>query len=111
MTKVTIYRKNGRIVGYKATGHSEYAEYGEDIVCAALSMALQLPLGGIQDVLDLMPKFEIDSDGYLMVDMRGMNTLGKEKELDALLESMALMVENLSKEYPKNVKLVEKEEI
>ena len=39
-----------------------------------------------------------------------MNASGKEKELDALLESMALMVENLSKEYPKNVKLVEKEE-
>ena len=62
MTKVTIYRKNGRIVGYKATGHSEYAEYE-------------------------------------FATLR-----------DALLESMALMVENLSKEYPKNVKLVEKEE-
>ena len=51
MTRIEIYRKKGRVVGYKATGHSGYAEYGEDIVCAALSMALQLPLGGMQDVL------------------------------------------------------------
>ena len=110
MTRVEIFRKNGRIVGYKAHGHSDYAEYGEDIVCAALSMALQMPLGGMQDVLELIPKFDIDSDGYLRVDMRGMDNKGKERELDTLLESMALMVENLSKEYPKNVKLVEKEE-
>ena len=38
MTRIEIYRKKGRVVGYKATGHSGYAEYGEDIVCAALSM-------------------------------------------------------------------------
>ncbi len=42
--------------------------------------------------------------------MRGMYNKCKERELDTLLESMALMVKNLSKEYPKNVKLVEKEE-
>ena len=110
MTRIEIYRKKGRVVGYKATGHSDYAEYGEDIVCAALSMALQLPLGGMQDVLDIYPKFEIDSDGYLSVDMRGMDNKGKEKELDTLLESMVLMIKSLSKDYPKNIKLVEKEE-
>ena len=55
-------------------------------------MALQLPLGGMQDVLDIYPKFEIDSDGYLSVDMRGMDNKGKEKELDTLLESMVLMI-------------------
>ena len=110
MTKVEIYRNQGRIVKYKATGHSGYAEYGEDLVCAALSMALQLPLGGIQDVLDIYPKFEIDSDGYLSVDMRGMDNKGKERELDALLESMVLMIRSLSRDYPKNIKLVEKEE-
>lgn len=64
-------------------------------------MALQLPLGGMQDVLDIYPKFEIDSDGYLSVDMRGMDNKGKEKELDTLLESMVLMIKSLSKDYPK----------
>lgn len=110
MTKIEIYRKKGRIVGYKATGHSGYAEYGEDIVCAALSMALQLPLGGMQDVLDIYPKFEIDSDGYLNVDIREIDKKGKDSELNTLLESMVIMIRSLSKDYPKNIKLVEKEE-
>ena len=110
MTKVEVFRNEGRIVGYKATGHSDYAEYGEDIVCAALSMALQLPLGGMQDILGIYPRFDIDSDGYLNVDLRNMNVGDKQRELNVLLESMVLMIRNLSKDYPKNIKLVEKEE-
>lgn len=110
MTTIEIFRKNSRIIGYKATGHSGYACLGEDIVCAALSMALQLPLGGMQDVLGIFPRFEINSDGFLSVDLRGMDNREKQKELDTLLESMVLMIRNLSKEYPKNIKLVEKEE-
>jgi len=111
MTKVEIFRKNKRVVHYRATGHAEYADYGEDIVCAALSMAMQLPLGGMQGVLRVMPLFDINSDGFLEVDMKEMDCEGKEKEIDTLLESMVLMIRELSKEYPKNIKLVEKEDI
>jgi hypothetical protein len=110
MTKVEILRQKGRIVKYKATGHAEYADMGEDIVCAALSMAMQFPLGGMQDVLSITPRFEIDSDGYMEVDLRGMDLSSKEKEVQTLLESMTVMIKELSKEYPKYVKLVEKEE-
>ena len=36
MTKIEVIRKSGSVVKYQATGHSEYGEYGSDIVCAAL---------------------------------------------------------------------------
>lgn len=111
MTTVEIYKKNSSIIRYRATGHSEYADYGEDIVCAALSMALQMALGGIQEVLDIYPKFEINDDGFMEVDLEFVDTKGKEKEMNALLDSMFLMVKQLSKDYPKNIKLVEKEEL
>ena len=110
MTKIEVFRKEGRIVGYKATGHSGYADYGQDIVCAALSMAMQLPLGGMQEILEVYPKFDIDADGYLNVDLRNMPTNGKDGEISILLESMFVMIRELSKEYPKNIKLVVKEE-
>ena len=111
MTKVEVLRKNGRIISYKAVGHAEYDEYGSDIVCAALSTALQFPLGGFQDVLDIYPRFEISSDGLLSVDLADMDLKGKEREVHTLLESMMVIVKQLSKDYPKNIKLVEKEEI
>ena len=111
MTKIEISRNKGRVVRYKATGHAEYAEYGQDIVCAAISMAMQFPLGGMQEILGITPRFEIDSDGYLDVDMRGMDFSEKIKEVVVLLDTMVLMWKELSKGYPKHIKLVEKEEI
>lgn len=111
MTKVEIFRKNKKVVLYRATGHAEFADYGEDIVCAALSVAMQMTLNGMQQVLKVMPLFDINDDGFLEVDMKEMDYKGKEKEIDTLLESMVLMIRELSKEYPKNIKLVEKEDI
>lgn len=110
MTKIEIFRKNGSIIKYKATGHSEYDEYGKDIVCSAISTILQYPLAGMLEVLEIFPKFEINSDGYLEVDISKVDRKKKEKELDTLLESMFIMVKSLSQDYPKNIKLVEKEE-
>ena len=111
MTEIEVLRKNGRIIKYKAAGHAEYDEYGSDIVCAALSTALQFPLAGFQDVLDIYPRFEISSEGLLSVDLADMDLKGKEREINTLLESMLVIVKQLSKDYPKNIKLVEKEEI
>ena len=111
MTEIEILRKNGRIISYKAVGHAEYDEYGSDIVCAALSTALQFPLAGFQDVLEIYPRFEISSEGLLSVELADMDLKGKEREVNTLLESMLVIVKQLSRDYPKNIKLVEKEEI
>ena len=111
MTEIEILRKNGRIISYKAVGHAEYDEYGSDIVCAALSTALQFPLVGFQDVLEIYPRFEISSEGLLSVELADMDLKGKEREVNTLLESMVVVLRGLAKEYPKNIKLVEKEEI
>lgn len=109
MTKIEVFKKNGKIVRYRSSGHAEYANHGEDIVCAAISTNLQFPLAGLTEILDLIPKFEID-DGFLEVDLRGLDYRGKDCEINVLLESMALMIRELQKEYPKYIKLVEKEE-
>lgn len=58
------FRKNGSIIGYRANGHSGYSEHGSDIVCAALSAALQLPLISLQEILKVNPKFKINEDGF-----------------------------------------------
>lgn len=109
MTKVEIFRKNGSIIGYKANGHSGYSEQGRDIVCAAISTALQLPVLSMQEILKINPKFNINEDGFLEVDLK---TLNKDdfKKLELSLETMVLFIKELSKQYPKNIKLVEKED-
>ena len=108
MIKVEIFRKNGSIIGYKANGHSGYLEQGSDIICSAISTSLQMTLAGIQEVLKLEPKFKMN-DGFLDVDLRNISQ-NKFTEINILTETMALFLKELTKQYPKYIRLVEKEE-
>ena len=108
MTKVEIFRKNGNILGYKASGHSGYSEQGSDIICSAISTSLQMTLIGIQEVLKLKVDFKIN-DGFLDVDLKNISQ-NKLTLTNILTESMAIFLKELTKQYPKYIRLVEKED-
>ena len=108
MTKVEIFRKNGNIIGYKASGHSGYSEQGSDIICSAISTSLQMTLIGIQEVLKLKVDFKIN-DGFLDVDLKNIS-LDKLTQMNILTEAMAIFLKELTKQYPKYIRLVEKED-
>ena len=108
MTKVEIFRKNGSIVGYKASGHSGYSEQGSDIICSAISTSLQMTLIGIQEVLKLKVDFKIN-DGFLDVDLKNISQ-SKLTQTNILTEAMVIFLKELTKQYPKYIRLVEKED-
>ncbi|MEZ7734278.1 ribosomal-processing cysteine protease Prp [Fusobacterium periodonticum] len=108
MTKVEIFRKNGNIIGYKASGHSGYSEQGSDIICSAISTSLQMTLIGIQEVLKLKVDFKIN-DGFLDVDLKNISR-DKLTQTNILTEAMAIFLKELTKQYPKYIRLVEKED-
>lgn len=108
MTKVEIFRKNGNIIGYKVSGHSGYSEQGSDIICSAISTSLQMTLIGIQEVLKLKVDFKIN-DGFLDVDLKNIS-LDKLTQTNILTEAMAIFLKELTKQYPKYIRLVEKED-
>ena len=108
MTKVEIFRKNSNIIGYKASGHSGYSEQGSDIICSAISTSLQMTLIGIQEVLKLKVDFKIN-DGFLDVDLKNIRQ-DKLTQTNILTEAMAIFLKELTKQYPKYIRLVEKED-
>ena len=108
MTKVEIFRKNGNIIGYKASGHSGYSEQESDIICSAISTSLQMTLIGIQEVLKLKVDFKINN-GFLDVDLKNISQ-SKLTQTNILTEAMAIFLKELTKQYPKYIRLVEKED-
>ena len=53
-TAVTVYwRTDGALVGFRAQGHSGYAQSGSDIVCAAISALTQTFANGLSNVLQV----------------------------------------------------------
>ena len=63
---------------------------------------------GIQEVLKLKVDFKIN-DGFLDVDLKNIS-LDKLTQMNILTEAMAIFLKELTKQYPKYIRLVEKED-
>ena len=109
MIKINIYRKNGKIIRFIVKGHANYGEYGEDIVCSAVTTSATQTLNGILELLKLEPDY-VYSEGLIDCNLENIDLKGKEAELNILLESMYKMMEGIAKEYSDKVKIIEKEE-
>ena len=109
MTQIRIFRdKSANIVKGELLGHTDYAKSGEDIVCASISSVLFMTLSGIENVLNTSFGYETD-DGYAMFVLPDDLDDNKRKEINILLDSMYLFMENISVEYPDNVRITELE--
>ena len=62
MTKITFFKRNGVYYGFKETGHSGYADAGQDIVCAALSAMTMLVVNTIEISYASDVEYTIDED-------------------------------------------------
>lgn len=108
MIDVSILRHGGRIVSYRVSGHAKYDEIGKDIICAAVSAVCQQTAVGIIGYLkiNVEPKFK---DGFMNLDLRGIDLAGKDKETETLLETMYLTLLQIEEQYPDFLKIMEKE--
>ncbi len=63
MTTVTFLTEESRIVGFEVSGHSGYADAGEDIVCAAVTSAIRLVDSTVNDVMGLCAAVKVNEQG------------------------------------------------
>ena len=60
MTIIQIQKQNGNTIGFSVSGHSGYAEEGNDIVCSAISALSQSVCVGLDNVLKINPTIKIN---------------------------------------------------
>ena len=100
MIHAVFEQKNGRLCGVTVTGHAEYADPGEDIVCAAVSSAVQLTANLITETFQ--EQAEVSADDNLISIVL--------KHPDAgngflLLEGLLTHLQCISEDYPRTIKL------
>jgi len=101
--QVTFYRDGQeRLSSVFARGHADFAEHGQDIVCAAVSAILQaLRLG-----LETYAGIPLDADqepGELHV--RWPENARDDPSLRAIVTTAELSVERIAEQYPEQVRL------
>lgn len=106
MTKVTIWHSSqGEIVGYTSQGHSGYGEKGSDILCASISALLQTTILGLQNLLQLDLQLFIEPDKPVMQCIIS-DFKNKKAESQLILKTMILGLDEISKQYPQFIKIL-----
>ena len=98
--------EEGRIAGFSVSGHSGYAEAGQDIVCAAVSAVVGMAEATINDVCGAKAKVRVKEE-----DARVTLTLpaicDEEESVQAVLAGLLLYLCNLRDEYPDYIEVLE----
>lgn len=100
MVKVKFTTVDGKFVGIECNGHCEYADEGEDIVCASLSSIVQTAVLGIMQILGINIAYETDDkDGYLYAMLPKKLTVQQSHDADLILKIAYLGVSDLYENF------------
>ena len=102
MTRAVLFEDAaGRITGVSVKGHSGYAEEGSDIVCAAVSSAVNLVNATVNEVLGLAAAVRIDPDNaWLSFHLPGGLSVTDEATCQNLLAGLMVYFAELHQAYP-----------
>lgn len=111
MTSIHIVRDYKRqIQQFEIEGHANAAEYGEDIVCASISILSQGIINGIEEVVKQNIHYKIDPDkGWIFCNLPIDISKEKMPYIQVLLETMVINLKQLAEDFPQYVSLKEEE--
>jgi uncharacterized protein YsxB (DUF464 family) len=110
MIRSIIWRdKQGRVNRFSVQGHAGAAEYGEDIVCAAVSMLVINAINSAEHLLGVTLATDDDvAPGDVKSSIPVLADQTADDKLQLLLEAMVLGLNQVADTYPDFVKVVEK---
>lgn len=106
MTRIEFFNQDGRITGFSCSGHSGYADAGEDILCAAVSTAVKFAEYTIADVLGERVKTKVKDD-EARVTLTLPASCEDEESVQAVLTGMMLTLIELRDQYPDYIEVME----
>lgn len=101
MSTVVLYRApDGQVTGFEVSGHTGYAQAGQDIVCAALSFLAVTCANALESTAKLKPSVS-QRDGLLRVRVDKVND-----EARIIFAVFSQGISDLQESYPQHVKLL-----
>ena len=106
MTRCEFFMEEGRISGFSVSGHSGYAEAGQDIVCAAVSAVVTMAEATINDVCGAKAKVRV-KDEQARITLTLPASCDEEESVQAVLSGMMLTLISLREDYPDYIEVLE----
>lgn len=98
MIHAEFYEKHGSLTGFEFSGHSGYADAGEDVVCAAVSSAVQL-------AVNILDAFGVRTDLNVGDNIIRCSVSNPDNTSGIVLEQLKLHFEAILEEYPATINI------
>ncbi len=98
MIRAEFLGSDGKLTGFRFSGHSGYAEAGEDVACAAVSSAVQLTVN-LLDALGFAPDVKVGEN------VISCKVTRPDEASDVILSQLRLHFEAVLEEYPETIKI------
>jgi len=106
MTRGVLFQdKQSNFTGFRMKGHAGYAEAGEDIVCAAISILTNTCINALESVCGIVPEAACDNDGFLQAHLPDQLTEGQMHDAQILMRALWQGLSDLAECYPEHFKL------
>lgn len=99
MITVRVLQGKSGIRGYKVKGHAGFAEEGQDIVCAGVSVLAQTALIGLEQFLPGKYLYKIGRSGALECRLHHDLTVQQDHDAQVILVTMLRGLEAIRQEY------------
>ena len=106
MTRCEFFTEGDRITGFSVSGHSGYAEAGQDIVCAAISAVVTMAEATINEVCGAKAKVRVkEEDARITLTLPA--SCDEEEAVQAVLSGMMLTLISLREDYEDYIEVLE----
>ena len=95
MTKATFYFDGNVPYGFLISGHSGFAESGEDIVCSSVSSVAYMVANTITEILKVNAEIEVNDGMMKLIVNKEQRHITKD-----ILLGLKLHLEGLEEQYP-----------
>ena len=108
MITVTVIRENGTPVGFTVSGHANLGEFGEDLVCAAVSAIVQTAILGITDVCHIPAGVSIE-EGRTHCILSKDAAERMQSDAAIVFNTMITGLKSIQAAYPRTLRFLNKE--
>ena len=108
MISAVLFRKGGEFTGFRASGHSGYAEAGSDIVCAGVSVLGCTCVNSLESLLGIRAVLKANENGLLNFELPEVPEESR-AGVQLLMGALGQGLSDLQEAYPKYVKCEIKE--
>lgn len=103
MITATFFQHAGCFCGFSVTGHAGYDDAGRDIVCSAVTSAVQMTSNALTEVLGLCTKVQVD-DNCITVRLEQQSS-----EAENFLKALLLHLSVIGEDYEDTVQTIVRE--